>query len=65
MLREVLTSRFGLRTHFEQREQAVYVMTTNRPDKRLGPGLKPRPECASGSCERGALADPMVFRFVR
>lgn len=58
MLREVLASRFGLRTHVELREQAVYVMTTNRPDKRLGSGLKGRPDCAQDSCESGGTGRP-------
>jgi uncharacterized protein (TIGR03435 family) len=53
MLRQVLASRFGLRTHVEQREQTIYVMTMNRSDKRLGPGLTLRSDCAAKPCVRG------------
>src|SRR5687768_4921543 len=44
MLRSLLIDRFGLKTHFEPREQTVYVMTRFRADA-LGPGLKPRTDC--------------------
>ena len=58
MVREVLASRFGLRTHLETRELPVYVLTPDRPDKRLGTGLRPRPDCADESCERGGTGTP-------
>ena len=45
MMRTLIAERFQMKSHFEMRERTVYVMTTARPDKRLGPGLKPRPEC--------------------
>jgi uncharacterized protein (TIGR03435 family) len=50
MLREVLATRFQLRTHVESREQTVFVMTAMRADKRLGPGLTPRLDCATSPC---------------
>jgi uncharacterized protein (TIGR03435 family) len=43
MLRSLLTDRFGLKAHFEKRDQPVYVLTRVRTD---APGLKPRPDCA-------------------
>jgi uncharacterized protein (TIGR03435 family) len=58
MMREVLITRFKLRTHVEQREQTVYVMSTSRPDKRLGAGLKPRPDCADQPCATGGTGTP-------
>jgi uncharacterized protein (TIGR03435 family) len=51
MLRDVLVTRFHLKTHFETREQMVYVMTAAHPDRRIGPGLKPRIDCAATDCE--------------
>lgn len=47
MLRSLLLDRFGLKAHFEPRELTVYVMTRARADGTLGPGLKPRPDCAN------------------
>jgi len=66
MLRNVLTTRFHLRTHVEQREQATYVMTANRADKRLGPGLTPRPDCEVEKCSSGGTGRPdgLVIRAV-
>ena len=58
MLRDVLLTRFKLRTHVEQREQTVYAMSTNRADKRLGPGLRPRPECVDQPCATGGMGTP-------
>ena len=49
MLRQLLADRFGLKVHFEPREQTVYVMTRARPDGALSPGLTPRPECPAAS----------------
>ena len=58
MLRALLIERFGLKTHFEPREQTVYVMTRARADSALGPGLKPRPDCAKADppCVSGGSA---------
>jgi uncharacterized protein (TIGR03435 family) len=50
MMREVMATRFGLRTHVESRQQTVYVMTAARADKRLGPGLKLRTDCDTDPC---------------
>ncbi len=58
MLREVLATRFQLRTHVESREQTVYVMTAARPDKRLGPGLKRRTDCATDPCTSSGTGRP-------
>jgi len=58
MLRAVLEQDFGLKTHVESRQQAIYVMTAARADKRLGPGLKPRPECAAEKCSSGGTGRP-------
>lgn len=63
MLRDVLAARFGLRTHVEQRELPVYILTTDRSDKRLGTGLRPRPDCASDSCERGGTGTPQGVKI--
>jgi uncharacterized protein (TIGR03435 family) len=57
MVRAVLEDDFGLKTH-ESREQTVYVMTAVRADKRLGPGLKPRPECDAEKCPSGGTGRP-------
>jgi uncharacterized protein (TIGR03435 family) len=51
MVRDVLVSRFHLKAHFEPQDQPVYVMTTARADRKLGPGLTPRPECELSACE--------------
>ena len=40
MLRGLLTQRFKLRTHVEQREMPVYVLVLARADGRLGPGMR-------------------------
>src|SRR5262245_1188864 len=53
MMRALLVERFHLNAHFESRTQTVYVLKPARPDQRLGPGLKPRPECTSTPCESG------------
>jgi uncharacterized protein (TIGR03435 family) len=58
MVLAVLETRFGLKTHVESREQTVYILTTVRADKRLGPGLKPRPECATERCSSGGTGRP-------
>jgi bla regulator protein blaR1 len=58
MMRDVLISRFKLRTHTEQREQTVYVMSLARSDKRLGIGLKSRPDCADMPCASGGTGTP-------
>ena len=47
MMRALLVERFRLKAHFETREKTIYIMTLARADKQLGPGLKPRPECAT------------------
>ena len=58
MLREVLVTRFQLRTHVESREQTVFVMTAVRPDKRLGPGLKLRTDCGTDPCTSSGTGWP-------
>src|SRR5688572_14214925 len=53
MMRALLVDRFRLKARFETREKTIYVMTLARADKQLGPGLKPRPECATSPCTSG------------
>jgi uncharacterized protein (TIGR03435 family) len=53
MLRALLAERFQLKVHFETRERTIFVMTAARADKRLGPGLNPRPECDGAPCDSG------------
>jgi uncharacterized protein (TIGR03435 family) len=48
MMRGLLIERFSLRVHWEQRELPVYELVLARGDGRLGPGLRPRPDCAIG-----------------
>jgi uncharacterized protein (TIGR03435 family) len=64
MLRSLLIDRFGLKTHVEQREHTVYVMTRIRADA-LGPGLKPRTDCAgpAAKCVSGGSAIPSAGRL--
>ena len=40
MVRSLLTDRFKLVLHTETREMPVYVLTTSRSDRRLGPKLR-------------------------
>lgn len=58
MVRAVLEDHFSVATHIESREQNVYVLSAARADKRLGPGLKPRPECAVDTCPSGGTGRP-------
>ena len=53
MMRALLVERFHLNARFESRMQTVFVLKAVRADQRLGPGLKPRPECNSTPCESG------------
>jgi bla regulator protein blaR1 len=68
MVRALLADRFRMKSHFEMREHTVYLMTPSRPDKRLGPGLKARPECegAATPCPSGGNGrqDAIVLRAV-
>ena len=41
MLRNLLADRFKLKVHNEQREERIYELVLDRPDRGLGPGLKP------------------------
>jgi uncharacterized protein (TIGR03435 family) len=63
MLRDVLVTRFKLRTHIEQRDQTVYVMMSVRPDKRLGPGLKLRDDCADQPCLSAGTGTPQGVKM--
>jgi uncharacterized protein (TIGR03435 family) len=53
MMRALLADRFQLKAHVEMRERTIYLLTAARPDKRLGRGLTPRPECDVSECESG------------
>ncbi|HEY7191837.1 MAG TPA: TIGR03435 family protein [Vicinamibacterales bacterium] len=68
MVRALLADRFRMKSHFEMREHTVYLMTPSRTDKRLGPGLKPRPECegAPTPCQSGGTGrqDGIVIRAI-
>jgi uncharacterized protein (TIGR03435 family) len=41
MIRSLLADRFKLKVHNEQREERIYELVLDRPDRGLGPGLKP------------------------
>jgi uncharacterized protein (TIGR03435 family) len=59
MVQSLLVDRFHLKARREQRERQVYVVTRLRSDGTLGPGLRPRPDCAGDvECERGGSAYP-------
>jgi uncharacterized protein (TIGR03435 family) len=58
MVRNVLEDDFGVVSHVESREQTIYVLSAARPDKRLGPGLKPRPDCDVEKCSSGGTGRP-------
>ena len=52
MLKTLLADRFKLRAHVEQRERPVYLLMFVRPDRTLGPGIRPtKAECTiPGNC---------------
>jgi uncharacterized protein (TIGR03435 family) len=52
MVRMLLVARFGLKAHFEKRDQTIYVMTRARADGSLGSGLRPRADCVTTPCQR-------------
>jgi uncharacterized protein (TIGR03435 family) len=54
MLRQLLTERFGLRTHVETRQIRVQVLTVARPDGRLGPTLTTTPPACVAEIEERA-----------
>ena len=58
MVRTLLRSRFGLRTHQESRRQNVYVLTVARPERGPGRGVTPRPECVTQTCSAGGTGRP-------
>jgi bla regulator protein blaR1 len=68
MVRALLADRFRMKSHFEMREHTVYLMTPSRADKRLGAGLKPRPECENPPtpCQSGGTGrqDGILLRAV-
>ena len=70
MMRSLLVERFRLKARFVTREKTIYVMTTARADKQLGPGLTPRPECATAPpdkpCQSGGSgrSDAIQLRAV-
>jgi uncharacterized protein (TIGR03435 family) len=53
MVSNLLKDRFQLQTHLETREQAIFHLVMARPDRRLGPDLKPTSaECQALIAER-------------
>jgi uncharacterized protein (TIGR03435 family) len=48
MLRSLLAERFQLKVRTEERELPVYALVLARPDGRLGPGLRSRPDSCDG-----------------
>lgn len=58
MLRALLEERFALQTHVVSRDRTVLVMTTVRADRRLGAGVKPRPDCETTPCTSGGTGLP-------
>ena len=48
MLRTLLAERFKLEVRTEEREFPVYALVLARPDGRLGPGLRARPDSCEG-----------------
>ena len=58
MARAMLEQDFRVATHVESREQTVHVLAAARADRRPGPGLKPRPECAVEQCSSGGTGRP-------
>lgn len=63
MLRTLLRERFGLRARVGYKQQTAYVLTLARPDRRLGPRLKSRPECVTNTCPRGGTNLPGELTF--
>jgi uncharacterized protein (TIGR03435 family) len=63
MLRSLLEDRFALKTHTETRDIDVYALPPNRPDRKLGPKVKPwNGMCVSGKAPR-AEGDPIMPRY--
>jgi uncharacterized protein (TIGR03435 family) len=57
LVRSLLEERFQLRAHRETREHPVYDLVVDRPDRRLGPGLRTsRSDCTVARC--GLLQAP-------
>jgi uncharacterized protein (TIGR03435 family) len=63
MARELLTSRFGLTSHSEQREISVYLLTLK--DGKPGPRLIRRAECMSGETITSIAPPPVGGNPVR
>lgn len=57
MLRAVLRDRFQLLAHVEQRDLPIYTLGLARPDRRLGPGLRPSAiDCLNPEARKKAYA---------
>ena len=63
MMRTLLAERFRMKSRTEMRDRMIYVMTLARADKQLGPGVKPRPDCASSPCDTGGGSRPDAIRI--
>jgi uncharacterized protein (TIGR03435 family) len=62
MMRALLVERFRLNASFETRGKTIFIMTLARTDKQLGPGVKPRPECAATPCQNVGGGKPGAIR---
>lgn len=59
MLRAALEQRFGIKTHNEQREGDIYVLTFARTDRKIGAALRQVPDmCAAAMKEMTAATLP-------
>ena len=60
MIRNLLNERFQLATHLETREGPIFHLVMARSDGRLGPDLKPSPDCQSPPCGTGRTAPGLL-----
>ena len=63
MVRTLLSERFQLRMHKEQRTLAFQALIHARPDKMLGPDLIRMDECNAATARRLQQEDPVKYPF--
>jgi uncharacterized protein (TIGR03435 family) len=63
MVRTLLSERFQLTMHKEQRTMAFQALVHARPDKTLGPGLIKMNECNGATARRLQQEDPVRYPF--